>query len=147
MYSVDGSVSLSLFKQEVFVVQRQDMILYRGVVQWRRVDASLGDDECTHIALRVSGADCDVVSMLNNITFTRPTILISIGLIGEGSADTCEQVACVVTHFFRESKRYRYSSVFILDGDQFKRVIPERVESGEEHPKPFIPSHILVSDG
>ena len=127
-------------------MQQQDMILFRGVVEWRRIDASLDDDECTHITLRVSSADCDVVSMLNNITFIHPTILVSIGLIGKGSPDTCEQVACAVTHFFRESKYYRYSSVFILDGDQFKRVIPERIEGEVGDLKVSIPSRILVSD-
>ena len=127
-------------------MQQQDMILFRSVVEWRRIDASLDNDLCTHITLRVSGADCDVVSMLNNITFVHPTILISIGLIGEGGPDVRERVACAVINFFRGNKYYRYSSVFILDGDQFKRVIPERVE-GEEDLKASIPSHILVSDG
>ncbi len=127
-------------------MQQQDMILFRGVVEWRRINESLDSDPCTHIMLRVSGADCDVVSMLNNITFIHPTILISISLIGEGSADTCERVACVVTNFFRESKYYRHSSVFLLEGDQFKRVIPECAEGEEEDPKTCIPSHIFVSN-
>lgn len=134
-----------LFKQEVFIVQ-QDMILYRGVVEWRRINAALDNDSCTHIVLRVSGVDCDVALLLNNITFIHPTILVSIGLIGEGGPDTCEQVACVVTNFFRESKYYRYSSIFLLDGDQFKRVIPEYPESEAGDPKVCIPSHIIVSD-
>ena len=127
-------------------MQQPSMSLLHGVVEWSGVSESLDDDLCTHISLCVLSKDCDVASSLKHITFIRSTILISVNLIGEESPAVRAQVACAITNFFRKNKHYRCASVFLLNGDQFERVIPECVEGGGQDPKACIPPHILTLD-
>ena len=94
---------------------RQSMLLSHGVVVWSKIGESFDDDSCTHISLRVSGEGCEAISLLQNITFTRSTILISVDVIGESSPDVRARVVRAVIDFFRRSRHYRHNSIFLKE--------------------------------
>ena len=100
--------------------QRQSMVLSHGVVAWSKINQSYDDDSYTRISLRVSGEDCDVISLLHNITFIRSTILISVEVIGEDGVDLRAWAVRVAINFFRRSRHYRNVSIFLKENLGFR---------------------------